>query len=145
MQHFEETAAACDALTEISPDDRHVVTNVLGGLNDTQYLCHMLARRSGWWNNVDPKDKNVLGTKICLMHSELSEALEGVRKDKMDDHLKHRPAEEVELADALIRIFDYAGVRQLDLAGAVIEKLAYNQKRADHKPENRALDGGKKI
>lgn len=29
------------------------------------------------------------------------------------------------------------------LAGAVIEKLAYNQQRADHKPENRYAEGGK--
>lgn len=33
----------------------------------------------------------------------------------------------------------------LDLAGAVIEKAEYNRNRADHKPENRRLAGGKKI
>jgi hypothetical protein len=52
---------------------------------------------------------------------------------------------EVELADALIRICDLAGAMDLDLGGAVAEKLLYNQSRADHKPENRALEGGKKF
>lgn len=115
------------------------------GLANTQWLCHNLAKHSGWWDGVDVNDKNVLGTKLCLVHSEVSEALEGVRKDKMDDHLKHRSQEEVELADAIIRIFDYAGARKLNVAGALIEKLAYNQQRADHKRENRAAEGGKKI
>lgn len=109
------------------------------------FMCHQLAKKSGWWDNVDANDKNVLGTKIALMHSELSEALEGVRKGLSDSHLTHRSAEEVELADAVIRIFDYAGARKLDIVSAMLEKLAYNQQRADHKPENRAAEGGKKF
>lgn len=63
----------------------------------------------------------------------------------MDDKLKHRLMEEVELADALIRIFDYAGAYKLDLGGALLEKMAYNKNRADHKIENRRKEGGKKI
>jgi NTP pyrophosphatase (non-canonical NTP hydrolase) len=52
---------------------------------------------------------------------------------------------EVELADLMIRALDLAGAMDLDLGGAVAEKLLYNQSRADHKPENRALEGGKKF
>jgi NTP pyrophosphatase (non-canonical NTP hydrolase) len=77
------------------------------------------------------------------MHSELSEALEGIRKGKRDDHLPHRLAVEVELADAVIRIMDYCGARGLDLGGAMGEKLAYNKQRQDHKVENRRKSGGK--
>jgi NTP pyrophosphatase (non-canonical NTP hydrolase) len=80
-----------------------------------------------------------------LIHSEVSEALEGVRKDTADTHLPHRKAVEVELADAMIRIFDLAGQMDLDLAGAILEKLAYNQQRADHKPEARNAIGGKSV
>ncbi|MNG35486.1 hypothetical protein D3C84_1222390 [compost metagenome] len=68
-----------------------------------------------------------------------------MRKNRDDEHLPHRKSVEVELADTLIRIFDFAGARNLDLAGAVIEKLAYNQRRADHKPEARAQADGKKF
>ncbi len=115
------------------------------GTRDMQFVCHILAKKSGWWNNTDIADKNVIGTKLCLIHSEISEALEGVRKDLMDSHLPHRYSMEVELADAVIRILDLAGVLGMDIAGAMIEKLAYNQQRADHKLENRAADGGKKF
>ena len=112
-------------------------------LNQFTDMCHQASVNGGWWDNEPTME--TFGTKIALIHSEISEAMEGLRKNKMDDHLPHRKMEEVELADALIRIFDYAGKRNLDLGGALIEKLTYNAKRADHKPENRAKDGGKKF
>ena len=71
--------------------------------------------------------------------------MEGARKNRMDDHLPHRKALEVELADAMIRILDLAGAYQLDLGGALVEKLVYNTQRADHKREARAADDGKKF
>lgn len=83
--------------------------------------------------------------KIALMHSELSEMLEGVRKGLKDDHLPHRSAEEVEAADLLIRLLDYIGWRGLDLQGAMREKLKYNVQREDHTNEARRADGGKKF
>jgi NTP pyrophosphatase (non-canonical NTP hydrolase) len=110
-------------------------------------ICHFNSVRAGWYRDPytgDRLDRNV-AEMLCLIHSEISEAMEGYRKDKMDDHLPDREMVEVELADAMIRIFDLAGFLGVDLAGAVIEKLAYNKERSDHKLTNRAEKGGKKF
>ena len=100
-----------------------------------------------WWR--DPKtneriERNV-GELLMLMVSELAEALEGHRKDLMDDKLPHRKMFEVELADCIIRICDTAGQMGLDLGGAVAEKLEFNSTRKDHTHEARLAPGGKKY
>lgn len=115
------------------------------GLVELQKICHDAAVKCGWWTDLatgEPAKRNV-GELLCLIHSEVSEAMEADRKGLMDDKLKHRKGIEVELADAVIRIADLAGGLNLDLAGAIIEKLAYNANRADHKIENRRKEGGK--
>lgn len=144
----EAKAAAVRVVTSIIQDDNAAVFGTQTahlGLRYLQAICHHLAVSAGWWDNTNPQDGNVFGCKLALVHSEISEALEGARRGKMDDHLPHRKMEEVELADAIIRILDLAGARKLDVAGAVLEKLAYNLQRADHKRENRAAEGGKKF
>lgn len=99
-----------------------------------------------WWHDASGKPlKRNKAELICLMHSELSECMEGVRKDLPDDKLPHRKMEEVELADCIIRILDYCGGFGLDIHGAIEEKLAYNMKRKDHTHEARAKAGGKKF
>jgi NTP pyrophosphatase (non-canonical NTP hydrolase) len=86
-----------------------------------------------------------VGEKLMLITTEVAEAMEGHRKLLMDDHLPERTMLEVELADVVIRVFDLAGGLDLDVAGAIAEKLAYNAQRADHKIENRRAVGGKKV
>lgn len=106
---------------------------------------HRCSVAQGWWHDLHtgkPLDRNV-GELLILIVSEIAEAMEAHRKDLNDSHLPHRPGIEVELADAIIRICDLAGGLNLDLGGAVLEKLRYNAQRADHKPENRRQAGGK--
>lgn len=115
-------------------------------LHLTQF-CHEASRLAGWWTTKDggrlQDNPLAFSNKLCLVHSEISEAMEGDRKGLPDDKLPHRSMREVELADALIRIFDLAGAYDLDVAGALVEKMEYNSRRADHKPEARAAAGGK--
>lgn len=112
-----------------------------------QDTCYDASNTAGWWKDAAGNDLRAnpmcFAQKLCLIHSEISEAMEGDRKSLPDDKLPHRPMREVELADALIRIFDLAGAYGLDLGGAIAEKLAFNSVRPDHKPEARAAAGGK--
>ena len=106
---------------------------------------HLASKDAGWYHDAKtkkPLERNV-PEMLCLIHSEISEAMEGYRKSLQDDKLPHRKMVEVELADAMIRIFDLAGYLNLDLGGAYVEKRQYNEKRADHKLENRGKPGGK--
>ena len=111
--------------------------------------CHRAAIDAGWWNDLktgeDMRGKRNVGEMLMLCVSELAEAMEGDRKGLKDDKLPHRPMLEVELADTVIRIMDLAGGFNLDVAGAIVEKLEYNANRADHRPENRVLANGKKY
>lgn len=149
-------------VTEITQDRQSVYSispSEIEALRSIQTKLYEQSRVSGWHKplekieklaDFDPEfSKQIMGfwaaTKIALIHSEVSEALEGVRKDLMDDHLKDRKMVEVELADAVIRILDMGGAMGLDIAGAIAEKNDYNASRADHKLENRAKQGGKSF
>lgn len=114
-------------------------------IKEMQEESHRKSIESGWYGDRKEDNAYVIPALMALIHSEISEALEGHRKDLMDDKLPHRKMVEVELADAIIRIGDLAEYMGLDLQGAIEEKWAYNAKRADHKPENRAKVGGKKF
>lgn len=117
---------------------------IITNLNELAARVHKANER--WWRDPatgEPITRNK-GEMLMLMVSELSEAMEGARKNLMDDHLPHRSMEEVEIADCLIRLLDYAGGHGMDLNGAFEEKMAYNSGRWDHTDEARLAAGGKK-
>lgn len=124
-----------------------MTTDEIESLNEVTMRCHRAATDAGWWSNIktgEPVKINV-PEKLCLVHSEISEALEGYRKGLMDDKLKHRPMLDVELADAVIRIMDLCGALGIRLGSVIAEKMEFNRTREDHKPENRRKEGGKKF
>ena len=132
-------------------------------INALRDYAHEQSHRAGWWYHAatgtdikqilyDPSGPiatllsgALVGQKLALIHSEISEAMEGHRKGLQDDKLPHRRMIEVELADAIIRIFDLAEGLGLDLGGAYVEKMAYNAHRKDHTTEARLAENGKKY
>lgn|SRR3990167_1285955 len=122
--------------------------------------CYKTAVEHGWWEDIPGKplvatqqhfrriNASMLAEKLCLIHSEVSEALEEVRRGQglemyygpcAPGHdrapapsVNHHPKPEgfvVELADVCIRIFDLCGALGLDLEGAIKAKMAYNETR----------------
>lgn len=95
--------------------------------NDMQRKVHGSCVEKGFWPE-DKSQRNV-GEALALIHSEISEGLEGHRKGLHDEHVAGFTSLEVELADAVIRIMDLAGGLGLDIAGALVAKHTYNRTR----------------
>jgi NTP pyrophosphatase (non-canonical NTP hydrolase) len=74
------------------------------GLDALSALLHESARQKGFWDGEYSNDK--IGNKLALVHSEVTEVLEAIRKSKGSEHIVE------EIADIIIRILDvYAAMR----------------------------------
>jgi len=101
------------------------MTDFVKAFNEEAERNFRVAKDHGWWEG-EIND----GEKIALMHSELSEALEVLRQgDTNSAHIYGFTAMEEELADAVIRIMDYALYRNLRLAEAIQAKREFNSTR----------------
>lgn len=112
-----------------------------------QDRVHKTAVEKGWWRErrellrimqgyegLGSYAKSILtGCSIALMHSELSEAMEGVRAgNPKDDKIPLFRSIESEYADTIIRIMDDAQENNLNVAGALVAKARFNDGR-EHK------------
>lgn len=84
---------------------------------------HLNARAHGWY---DSPDDYVMGSKMCLIHSEISEGLEALR-DRIPEGEKGCFSEE--MADAVIRIFDLCALVGVDIIAAIAKKHKTNISR----------------
>lgn len=91
----------------------NIANNTPQGLTELSKQIH--AENAKWWTTPDGQriERNRYEL-LMLVVSELVEAMEGERKDLMDDKLPHRKMAEVEMADAAIRILDYMGGFELE-------------------------------
>lgn len=109
MNKHTDEAQLCNVFTDITRD-----------------ICN-INHLNGWY------DKNMeSGTGVALIHSECSELLEALRKEGMQsEHLEGYSAAAEELADIIIRVFDFAYRfgHEEELAPALLAKLEYNATR----------------
>jgi NTP pyrophosphatase (non-canonical NTP hydrolase) len=94
-------------------------------IRDFQREVHELAKEKGWWWNKSLT--NITTEKLCLIHCEVSEAVEVLRQHHVDMVKKEFGTE---LADIVIRVLDLAEFHNIDLGQILLEKHEYNKKRA---------------
>jgi NTP pyrophosphatase (non-canonical NTP hydrolase) len=74
------------------------------GLDALAAMLHETAKEKGFWDGEYSHDK--VGNKLALVHSEVTEVLEAIRKSKGSEYIVE------EMADVIIRLLDvYAAMR----------------------------------
>jgi len=115
-------------------------------INELSKEIHQNARNKGFFDS----EKNI-GEMLCLIHSEVSEALEADRKNRYttgtieiinsfvidemfvtDFKIGVKDTFEDELADIMIRVMDLAAFKGINLEQHILAKMRFNAMR-EHK------------
>jgi len=98
--------------------------------DDVAVTLHTIATDKGFWDNYYVSPNEFICTKLALIHSEVTEVLEAIRKNKPEHEITE------EFADILIRTLDlFAGMNELwfkekqSLSEVMAEKTIKNIKR----------------
>lgn len=140
-------------MTNIDPSFGRADEHFVSTINDLANACHSNSREKGFyndfiygWDNFNKHRKiEQIASRIALIHSEASEALECIRQSDFGSVSLITISETgkpeglaSELADVVIRVFDLATALDIDIGSAIILKMRYNSKRPH-------LHGGKNI
>jgi NTP pyrophosphatase (non-canonical NTP hydrolase) len=124
----------------------------MSSIAELQEEVHQLSKDKGWYDclkcdggriksineghacpecNGSGKAERNIPEMLCLIHSEISEALEDWRKDRLQGYVGNKPiGVAIELADAVIRIMDLCEYLRIDLEYFIDLKHEYNKTRS---------------
>ena len=90
------------------------------GLDALSAVLHETAIEKGFWNGEYNHDK--IGNKLALVHSEVTEVLEAIRKNQGSEKVVE------EIADIIIRILDvYAAMRNEEAVLHSLDEILHNK------------------
>lgn len=98
------------------------------GLDALSAMLHEIAIEKGFWDGEYNNDK--IGNKLALVHSEVTEVLEAIRKSQGSEKVVE------EIADIIIRILDvYAAMRNEEqIMHSLDEVLDYKINKNKERP-----------
>ena len=103
---------------KVSSKDVELVTDY--GLDVLSAILHETAIEKGFWDN--PKNFDVFGNKLALVHSEVTEVLEAIRKNKGSEEIVE------EMVDILIRTLDfYASMRNAGFVTHSLDEILFKK------------------
>jgi len=107
-----------NSLNNSSVSEVSLVTDY--GLDALSAILHETAIEKGFWNA--PKNFDVFGNKLALIHSEVTEVLEALRKNKGSEEIVE------EMSDILIRTLDlYASMRNAGFVEHSLDEVLFNK------------------